>query len=60
METKSKKTRDALAVGERIGALRIAAHFHDRSNDTLTYKRALYAHNHRAHAADKSIQLDYL
>jgi hypothetical protein len=26
--------------------LRIAAHFHDRSVNTLTYKRGLDAHNH--------------
>jgi len=45
METKSQKIRDALAAGDRFGALRIAARFHDRSNDTLTYKRGLDAHS---------------
>ena len=48
MESKSQKIRDALAADDRLGALRIAAHFHDRSNDTLTYERGLDAHNHPA------------
>jgi hypothetical protein len=48
MQSKSQNIRDALAAGDRIVALRIAAHFHDRSNDTLTYKRGLDAHNHPA------------
>jgi hypothetical protein len=46
MESKSQKIRDALAAGDRLTALRIAAHFHDRSVNTLTYKRGLDAHNH--------------
>ena len=46
MKSKSQKIRDALADGDRIGALRIAANFHDRSANTLTYKRGLDAHNH--------------
>jgi hypothetical protein len=48
MKSKSQKIRDALAAGDRIAALRIAAHFHDRSSSTLTYKRGLDAHNHPA------------
>ena len=48
MESKSQKIRDALAAGDRLAALRIAAHFHDRSANTLTYKRGLNAHNHPA------------
>ena len=48
METKSQKIRDALAAGDQLTALRIAAHFHDRSSNTLTYKRGLDAHNNPA------------
>jgi len=48
MKSKSGKICDALAAGDRLAALRIAAHFHDRSTDTLTYKRGLAAHNHPA------------
>jgi hypothetical protein len=46
MKNKSQKIRDALASGDTIAALRIAAHFHDRSASTLTYKRGLDAFNH--------------
>jgi len=46
MESKSQKIRDALAAGDRIAALRIAAHFHDRSANTLIYKRGFDAHSH--------------
>jgi hypothetical protein len=46
MKTKSQRIRDALAAGDHISALRLAAHFHDRSRATLTYKRGLDAHNH--------------
>jgi len=48
MKSKSQKIRDALAAGDRIAALRIAAHFYDRSANTLTYKRGLDAYNHPA------------
>jgi hypothetical protein len=48
MESKSQKIRDALAAGDRLAALRTAAHFHDRSANTLTYKRGLDAYNHPA------------
>lgn len=46
MESKSQKIRQALAAGDDVGALRIAAHFFDRSVNTLTYKRGLDAQNH--------------
>ena len=46
MKSKSQGIRDALAAGDRIGALRIAAHFHDRSTNTKIFKRGLDAHNH--------------
>ena len=48
MKSKSQKIRDALAAGDRLAALRFAAHFHDRSANTLTYKRGFDAHNHPA------------
>ena len=34
------------ATGDRIGALRIAAKFFDRSIDTQVFKRGIDAHNH--------------
>jgi hypothetical protein len=45
MKTKSQQIREALAVGDRIAALRIAAHFHDRSPNTMAYKRGYDAYN---------------
>ena len=46
MKSKSEQIRDAIAAGDRIGALRIAARFHDRSCATRTYKRGFDAHLH--------------
>ena len=40
------KIREAWASGDRIGALRIAARFFDRSADTQIFKRGMDAHNH--------------
>jgi hypothetical protein len=37
--------RAAWAVGVRVGALRIAARFFDRSEATKTFKRGMDAHN---------------
>jgi len=45
-KTKSQQIRDALNAGDEISALRIAAHFHDRSSRTKVYKRGIDAHNH--------------
>ena len=45
MDSKSNQIRDAWAAGDQIGALRIAARFFDRSNDTLMFKRGMSAHN---------------
>src|SRR5262249_43966631 len=45
MKTKSQQIREALTAGDRIGALRIAAHFHDRSTNTMAYKRGFDAYN---------------
>jgi hypothetical protein len=44
-----RKTDQISAVwanGDRIGALRIAARFFDRSSDTMIFKRGMDAHNH--------------
>jgi hypothetical protein len=46
MNTKSDQIRAAWAIGDRVGALRIAARFFDRSVDTRTFKRGMNAHNH--------------
>ena len=40
-----KLPRNAWHAGDRIGALRIAARFFDRSIDTVTFKRGMSAHN---------------
>ena len=43
--TKSDKIRSAWAAGDKIGALRIAARFFDRSEATKIFKRGMDAHN---------------
>jgi hypothetical protein len=45
MKCKSDQIRTAWAGGDRIGALRIAARFFDRSNDTKAFKRGMDAYN---------------
>jgi hypothetical protein len=40
------KIRAAWVAGDRIGALRIAARFFDRSTTTRTFKRGMAAYNH--------------
>jgi hypothetical protein len=45
MKCETDKIRAAWAGGDRIGALRVAARFFDRSADTLTFKRGMDAHN---------------
>jgi hypothetical protein len=42
---KTDQIRDAWSAGNRIGALRIAARFFDRSADTKIFKRGLDAYN---------------
>jgi hypothetical protein len=44
--SKCSKIREAWASGDRIGALRIAARFFDRSVVTQIFKRDMHAHNH--------------
>jgi hypothetical protein len=47
MSTKISKVHSAwAAAGDQIGALRIAARFFDRSDDTISFKRGMHAHNH--------------
>jgi len=45
MKCKADRIRDAWVAGDRIGALRIAARFFDRSADTKTFKRGMAAFN---------------
>jgi hypothetical protein len=42
---KTDKIRIAWTTGDKIGALRIAAQFFDRSSDTKSFKRGMDAHN---------------
>ena len=44
--SKCSKICEAWHRGDRIGALRIAARFFDRSEDTQIFKRGMDAHNH--------------
>ncbi len=43
--SKCSKIREAWASGDRIAALRIAARFFDRSEDTQIFKRGMNAFN---------------
>jgi hypothetical protein len=45
MKSKTDQIRDIWAGGDRIGALRIAARFFDRSTNTKIFKRGMDAHN---------------
>jgi hypothetical protein len=45
VKSKSHQIRAAWGAGDRIGALRIAARFFDRSSDTKTFKRGIDAYN---------------
>jgi hypothetical protein len=45
MNCKSDQIRAAWSAGDRVGALRIAARFFDRSIDTITFKRGIDAFN---------------
>jgi len=46
MKSKSQQIREALALGDQIGALRIATRFFDRPSATEIFKRGLDAYNH--------------
>jgi hypothetical protein len=45
MHRKTDQIRAAWAAGDRVGALRVAARFFDRSADTKTFKRGMDAYN---------------
>jgi hypothetical protein len=45
MISKCDQMRAAWAADDKIAALRIAAHFFDRSDDTKTFKRGMDAYN---------------
>jgi hypothetical protein len=45
MKSKTQQIREAIATGDQIGALRIAARLFDRSDDTKTFKRGMDAYN---------------
>jgi len=46
MKPKTDQIRTALNRGDWPSALRIASHFHDRSNDTMLFKRGFDAYQH--------------
>jgi hypothetical protein len=46
MRSKTEQIRTAWATGDRLGALRIAAQFFDRSAATKTFQRGIDAHHH--------------
>jgi len=46
MRSKVDTVRALWATGDRIGALRIAAKFFDRSIETKVFQRGMDAHNH--------------
>jgi hypothetical protein len=56
VESKSEQIRQALAAGDRLTALRIAARFHDQSGDTKTYKRGFDAHNNPVDLLDRNFR----
>ena len=45
MKCKTDKIRAAWGAGDRVGALRIAARFFDRSTNTKIFQRGIDAHN---------------
>jgi hypothetical protein len=46
MQSKTERIRMTLDRGDWLSALRIASRFHDRSNDTLVFKRGFDAYQH--------------
>jgi hypothetical protein len=45
VQRKADQIRAAWSTGDRVGALRIAARFFDRSANTRTFKRGMDAYN---------------
>lgn len=48
LKSKSQQIREALLAEDRISALRITAHFYDRSPHTMIYRRGIDAYKHPA------------
>lgn len=46
MQPKTERIRAALDRGDWLSALRLASRFHDRSSETLTFKRGFDAYQH--------------
>src|SRR5882757_7078006 len=46
MQSKTERIKTALADGDWLSALRTPSRFHDRSCDTLTFKRGFDAYQH--------------
>jgi hypothetical protein len=46
MQSKTERIKTALADGDWLSALRTASRFHDRSTDTLAFKRGFDAYQH--------------
>jgi hypothetical protein len=46
MQSKTERIRTTLDRRDWLAALRIASRFHDRSNDTLMFKRGFDAYQH--------------
>jgi hypothetical protein len=46
VDSKTGRIKKALADGDRLTALRIASRFHDRSTETMMFKRGFDAHQH--------------
>jgi hypothetical protein len=44
METKTELIKSSLASGDWLSALRVTSRFHDRSEDTLSFKRGFDAY----------------
>jgi hypothetical protein len=44
--SKTERIRTALHSGDWLSALRLASRFHDRSDDTLAFKRGFDAYQH--------------
>lgn len=46
MQSKTERIKATLGRGDWPSALRLASRFHDRSNDTVTFKRGFDAYRH--------------
>jgi hypothetical protein len=46
MQSKTEHIKTTLARGDWVSALRLASRFHDRSDDTMAFKRGFDAYRH--------------